>query len=175
MLCGMSRRVIALVSVARVWSWTATAALALSSVCVTACNPPDTLVPESPEEMGWLVDARASWSDSGVAPLPISAHGKANVHVVDDIDSVCGAVAEGRTLGCTHFDPLEIYLSSTIPGPLLVRTVRHEMGHAIRGDGLHLSVAEGCPELGRGQFLMCSSPAVEDPTSSDVSFIDGGQ
>src|SRR5690349_16830819 len=111
MLCGMSRRVIALASVARVWTWTATAALALSSAAVSGCNPPESLVPESSEEMDWLQDASASWSSSGVTPVPISAQGKPNVHVVDDIDAACGAAAEGTTLGCTHFDPLEIYLS----------------------------------------------------------------
>jgi hypothetical protein len=174
MLCGMSRRVIALASVARVWTWTASAALALSSAGVSGCNPPDSLVPESSEELGWLEDASTSWSDSGVTPLPISAHGKPNVHVVDDVDAACGAATEGTTLGCTHFDPLEIYLSSAIPAPLLVRTVRHEMGHAIRGDGLHLSVEEGCPAHGRGPFVMCPAPGVEDPTGSDVTFIDEG-
>jgi hypothetical protein len=152
---------------------TTTVALALCSACAIACGGQDTLVPETPEMLSLLQEASTAWTEAGLTPPSISEHGTHNVHVVDDIDAECGATLGAATLGCVHFDPLAIYISSSTPAALLARTVLHEMGHTIRGDGEHLSVADGCPEHSRGPFVMCSAPAVDAPTHPDVSFIGG--
>ena len=152
------------------------ASIMMTCALATGCSPAgsDTLVPETTDELSWLQVASATWAQAGIAPPPVAEQGSANVHLVDDIDGVCGASVGAVTLACTHFDPLTIYLSRSIPEPLLARTVLHEMGHVIRGDGLHLTSAEGCPEHRRGPFVMCSATGVEAPTSSDVAFIGAG-
>ncbi len=148
-------------------------ALTLCGALAIGCGNQDTLVPETPEMLGLLQEASSAWAEAGLTPPPVSDHGSANVHVVDDIDAECGATAGAATLGCVHFDPVAIYISSSTAAELLARTVLHEMGHTIRGDGEHLGVADGCPEHSRGPFVMCSAPAVDAPTTPDVSFIGG--
>jgi hypothetical protein len=152
---------------------TGSVAVLLCGAVATSCGREDTLVPDSPEMLDLLQEARLAWSESGLTPPPVSDHGTPNVHRVDDIDAVCGATLGAATLGCVHFDPLAVYISSATPEELLARTVLHEMGHTIRGDGEHLGVVDGCPAHSRGPAVMCPAPAVDAPTTPDVTFIGG--
>jgi hypothetical protein len=152
---------------------TASVAALFCGALATGCGNEDTLVPESPEMLGLLQEASSAWTEAGLTPPHVSDHGTPNVHVVDDIDAECGATVGAATLGCVHFDPLAVYISSATPDLLLARTVLHEMGHTIRGDGQHLGIEDGCPAHSRGPFVMCSAPAVDAPTTPDVSFIGG--
>lgn len=147
--------------------WIALAILALG------CGRNNDLIPDTQATAEWFGMAALVWPEPPRI-LPVDPD-NATIRAVpqDELEARCGSVTRlGTVLGCTlwHHGDISVWMSLDTPDNLRLRLAAHELGHVIRGDGEHIPIGHGCPERGRGEHLMCMSPAIDQPDLLDLEF-----